>query len=122
MSLLECICCPKHRLRTAVAWDDPSERQTCFHTYADLLHTAEALANALSALPTRHSPIAIYGRNCPSVLAAILAVMMLPMESPRSGCVACFPLSLDAISAEQERSLQQCGVRVVLVEQSVLQV
>lgn len=120
MSLLEFICCSRHRLRTAVAWDGLSQGLTCFQTYSDLLHVAETIASALSALPTPRRPIAIYGRNCPSVLAAVLAVMSLPGETPQAGGVAC--LDLDEVSVEQERRLQACGVKVVLVEESAIDV
>ena len=134
MSLLECICCSEHRHRTAVTWDDPSQGQTCFHTYSHLLHVAGRVTSALATLPARRSPVAmrspvaIYGRNCPSVLAAVLGVMSLtgeplePGESPGVGGVACFPLALDEVPADQERSLQQCEVQVVMVEGTVINV
>ena len=128
MSLLECICCSGHRHRTAVTWDDPSQGQTCFHTYSHLLHVAGRVTSALATLPALRSPVAIYGRNCPSVLAAVLGVMSLtrePLESgesPGVGGVACFPLALDEVPADQERSLQQCKVQVVLVEGTVINV
>lgn len=128
MSLLECICCCEHRHRTALTLDDPSQGQTCFHTYSHLLHVAGRVRSALAALTAYRSPIAIYGRNCPSVLAAVLGVMSLTGETPEPGGppgvggVACFPLALDEVSADQERSLQQCRVQVVLVEESVINV
>lgn len=125
MSLLELICCSRHHLRTAVTWDDPSQGQTCFQTYSDLLHEAETIASALSTLPTHRFPIAIYGRNCPSILAAVLGVMYMhpqPGETPREGGVACFPVDLDEVSVEQERRLLQCEVQVVLVEESAIDV
>jgi acyl-CoA synthetase (AMP-forming)/AMP-acid ligase II len=109
-----------------MVWDDTAHLQTCFHTYSDLLCVAETVARALSALPgpTLRSPVAIYGKNCPSVLTAILAVMSLRAEPPQQGArgVACLPVDPDGVSGEQGRNLWDCGVQIALVEESAVEV
>ena len=138
MSLLECICCALHGQRTAVAWEDASTgnsgrrrrrwRATCYHTYSDLFGRARTLADALSDGRAADSPaVGIYGRSCPSILVAFLAVLMMAPrppsgESPVRRGVACMPLAAEQRPAEQERSLQRCGVRLILVEESVIDV
>ncbi len=98
-----------------MAWEDPSYGRTCFHTYSDLLAAAETLAKTLSAGVLPGSPVAIYGSSCPAVLAAILALMSLRGVT---GGVACWPVRDDL---EEER-VWQCGVVMVLVEESLLEV
>ena len=126
MSLTDCICCPKHHQRIAVAWADPLTGSPCFHTYSDLLKAADELTRAISGLVSSPpAPVAVYGSNCPHVLAAILALMSLPavdLEVGGAGGVALLPLSSSQLASEQEKVLTWCGVGLVLVEISSLEV
>lgn len=122
MSLVECICCPKHHLRTAVVWDELSANPVCFFTYSHILTEAETVAKVLSSKITSDAPIAVYGRNCPHILAAILAIMLLRTHEESVGGVACLPVNLSEVPSEQERCLVRCGVELALVEISTLEV
>lgn len=118
MSLFECICCPKHHLRTAIVWDDPFSGPPCFQTYSCILQTAKTIADFLSRHRGR-DPIAIYGHNCPPVLAAVLATLSL---SHGVGGVACMSVNPDEPCPDQASCLLRCGVELVLVELSVMEV
>ncbi len=128
MTLFDSICCSKHFLRTAVVWDDAKTGSPCFYTYSDICTTASNLANGLDEMVSSDSPIAIYGETCPAVLAAILAVMSLPMHHrrPPGGVVrgvAFLPVRpRGEVLMEEERLLCRCGVEIVLIEISALEV
>ena len=102
-------------------WDDPFSGPPCFQTYAHVLQTAETIADCLSRHRMRDGhPIAIFGHNCPPVLAAVLATLSLPSHDV--GGVACVPMNPDDPSTDQASCLQRCGVELVLVELSVMEV
>lgn len=128
MTLLESVCCHRHHLRTALVWDDVSFGTPCLHTYSDLLANGEQIAAHLSTLALSTAPIAVYSRNsCPCVVMAILGIMSLsPPQPPDDGCgvrgVAYVPVNLGDGPEEQERTLRRCGVELVLIEISVMEV
>lgn len=64
--------------------------------------------------------MAIYGRSCSEILAAILAVLSLKIRDHVG--VACLPVSLTEVAGDQERLLVRCGVELVLVEMLQLEV
>lgn len=122
MSLLESICCPKHHLRTALVWDDPfTPGPPCFLTYSDLLKSSQTIALDLSSKITSGAPIALYGRSCPQVITAVLAVMSLQAPGEKGG-VACLPVNLAEVAQEQGGCLRRCGVELILVELSGMEV
>ena len=128
MSLLDCICCWRHCSRTALVWDDLVSGAPCFYTYSDLLtratEVAETLCEMLPPDAVSIGPIALYGRGCPEILVAILAVLSLRVSE--DGGVAFMPLSPAPFPGEawreQEGLLVKCGVELVIVEISLLQV
>lgn len=63
--------------------------------------------------PSR-SPVAIYGRSCPEVVCALLGVMSLPAPY--------MPLDLSQPVASRWSTMQECGVRIVLIELSLFSV
>lgn len=105
-------------------WDDPSYQHPCFFTYYHLLKNAEQISSKLTKmmlLSPSDNPIAVYGRKCPEVITAILAVMSVTRRNKVRG-VAFLPVNLEAIPEEQIRSLGRCGVELVVIEISVLKV
>lgn len=120
MTLLECICCSRHHLRAAVVWEDPFSRLPCFFTYSDILTRAKEIARTLSSMVSSDSPVAIFGWNCPESLTALLAVLLLSACGDRG--VAFLPVSVQAVGRDQERLLTDCGVELVVIETSVLEV
>lgn len=129
--LYDCICCPEHYLRIALAWEDPDSGPPCFSTYQDVLSTSDHLASKLSEMVPSNSPIAIFGENCPEVLIAVLAVMTLP-RTLKCCChrmtggvvrgVACLPVSPRDLPRDHEVILCRCGVETILISLSALEV
>ena len=131
MSLLDCVCCCRHHLRTAVCWDDPTESSARFLTYSCLIERADAVCTALrhvrSVSLINHddsvassqedrgpSPVAIYSRSCPEVVCALVGVMSTPAPY--------MPLDLAQPLANRWSTMQECGVRLVLIELSLFSV
>ena len=127
MALLHCICCCRHRLRTAVCWDSPDESSPRFLTYSCLVERATDICRTLRSsyfIPTadhaasqehrQPSPVAIHGRNCPEVLCALLGVMAVPAPF--------MPLDLGRPAVSRWSTLHNCGVCVVLIELSLFNV
>ena len=107
-----------------MVWDDPSAGPPSFLTYSDLLKSAEEISRYLSASILSDAPVAIYGQNCPQVLAVILAVMFISssLEGGVSRGVAYLPVDLNSIPKEQMMCMLRCGVELAVIEISLLQV
>lgn len=130
MALLDCICCFKHHLRTAVCWDSPDESSLRFLTYSRLVEQANVVCRTLKSCLnfdpiTEHapstsqdykqrSPVAIYGRGCPEVVCALLGVMSLPAPY--------MPLDLGQPVVGRWSTMEECRVHVVLIELSLFNV
>jgi acyl-CoA synthetase (AMP-forming)/AMP-acid ligase II len=125
MSLLDCICCCRHHLRTAVCWDSPDESSSRFLTYSFLFEQADVVCTTLRSFSQsmtdiasqedgQSPPVAIYGRSCPEVLCALLGVMSLPAPY--------MPLDLSQPVVNRWSTMQECGVRIVLIELSLFSV
>ena len=123
MSLLDCICCSKHKLRTAVIWDTHTDVIVCSLTYSELISNAYEISTYLQQnvqypaenhIGLKSNPICIYGSNCPEVLSALLGIMALPGSF--------MPIDLAQPSAQKEHLLRKCGVGLVIVQLSLLQV
>ena len=142
MSLLDCICCCKHRLRTGACWDNPDEFSPRLFTYSCLIEQSLEICSILrsSCRTTRtvqpysssssssepqlmlshgscsrsRAPVGIYGRNCSEVLCAVLGTMAVP--SPY------MPLDLCHPPRRRWKALFMCGVHTVLIELSLFDV
>lgn len=141
MSLLDCVCCRRHGLRTAICWDSADESSPIFLTYACLLERVEEIRTALrtncniishsydfATLPVPQlgktgtlngasrsfPPIAIYGKSCPEVVCALLGVMSVP--------VAYMPVDFGHPTISRWSNLRMCGVQTVLIEISLFSV
>ena len=60
------------------------------------------------------SPVAIYSRSCPEVVCALVGVMSTPAPY--------MPLDLAQPLANRWSTMQECGVRLVLIELSLFSV
>ena len=138
MSLLECICCRRHRLRTAVIWDDldlPS-----IQTYSFLLHRACKVACYLRHTLTesktknrlydhaglaglaRNKPIwggmvpriGIYGSCNPEVISGLLGILAVP------GVYV--PVDVSQPVCVQRELMKKASVSLLLVHHSFLNV
>jgi acyl-CoA synthetase (AMP-forming)/AMP-acid ligase II len=129
MSLLDCICCCRHHLRTALCWDSPDEPSARFLTYSFLFEQADAVCTTLRSFNQsttesdniniciedgQSSPVAIYGRSCPEVLCALLGIMSLPAPY--------MPLDLSQSVASRWSTMREFGVHIILIELSLFSV
>ena len=125
MSLLDCICCNKHGYRTAVVSDDLGSRSPCFLTYSELMLRAQVVAKVLShhqgLISSPHAPVATYGRACPEILVAILGILASPLHNQQCVGVAYLPV-YPCSSKDEWKRLLECGVEIVVIEISVMQV
>lgn len=119
MSLLECICCPRHKHRAAVAWDDlevPSVQ-----SYAFLLERSALIACHLRHLQAGlplcqkgRAIVGLYGSSNPEVLAALLGILAVP--------AAYIPVDLSQPAWTQRETLKRLGVCFILIHESLLEV
>lgn len=115
MSLLDCICCPRHGHLTAVAWDDL--QSPSFLTYSYLVENSCRFACYLRHRVTRFFSgwtVGLYGSNCPEMLCALLGILAVP--------AAYVPVDLSQPAAMKEHTLKNLGVRCVVVHSPWLEV
>ena len=88
MSLLDCICCPKHNYRTAVISDD--RKIISADTYGNLLERARRLArfmrqklqdySGLSQVCSsqQDTVVALWTESCPEAVSGIISILSVP--------------------------------------------
>ena len=128
MSLLECICCRRHRLRTAVIWDD-LESLPSVQTYSFLLQRACEVACYLRRILTesknhghagghawgeRVPRIGIYGSCSPEVISGLLGILAIPG--------AYVPVDVSQPVAVQRELVRKASIALLLVHHSSLEV
>ena len=108
-----------------MVWDDLVHCPS-FFTYSELMWQVQAVAKVLSHHQSLTSspgaPVSVYGKTCPEVLVAILGVLASPLLNPQEcECVAYLPVDPSS-KVRQWEELKECGVELVVIETSVLEV
>lgn len=124
MSLLDCLCCPKHKFRTAAISDDLNVSSA--ETYWSILDRACRLAcylrHALVHLSGQggSNVVALWTESCPEAVSGILGILSTPATYfPVS--IAQAPPPSRQLEGVEER-LKRMEVGVVLIHHSCVQV
>ena len=140
MSLLDCICCPKHKYRTAVISDD--QRISSTETYGNVVERAARLARFLRQkfndfakqsncdVLQQDRVVAIWSECCPEAVSGILGILSvpavyMPMSSGQHGKKYIIDEILNFLLHEGKRqdvTEEVLTVRIVLLHHSCLQV
>ena len=125
MSLLDCLCCPKHKFRTAAISDDlnTSSTETYWNILARACRLACYLRHTLAHLSGQGSSnviIALWTESCPEAVSGMLGILSTPATYlPVSTAQAPPPASpLEGV----EGRLRRMEVGVVLVHHACVQV
>ena len=84
MSLLDCVCCPKHNYRTAVISDDL--KTSSAETYRNVIGRAcrlacfmrQKLQNVSGQWDEEDKVVALWAESCPEAVSGILGILSVP--------------------------------------------
>ena len=126
MSLLDCVCCPRHRFNTAIAWDDLEAPSV--ETYSSLVTRSGRIACYLRHLLLKDgsqadrarnpggdaSIVGLCGTSSPEVVSALLGILAVP--------AAYVPLDLSQPERVRNDMIKKAGLSAVMVHYTHLQV